>query len=76
MSARVSLRVIGLAFNEQPEWPEGWSVPQVNDRVEILDNYWYVHSIDWHPTGEVIDADTKERSEPFAYVVIGPREGT
>lgn len=74
MSARVViLNLVGATFNEQPVWPEGWPVPQAGDEVEVQEQFWHVRHVVWYPSGEVMNEDTGERTEPFVYVVIGPR---
>lgn len=50
-------------------WPEGWPIPKVGDDVDIPDlpEVNSVRSVVWYPTG------SEEQSEPFVYIVLGPR---
>lgn len=50
-------------------WPKGWPPPREGDKVEIreLPEVDVVRTAIWYPEG------TGKDSEPFLYVVLGPR---
>lgn len=64
----VTVGVVGSLRMEPVIWPEGWPIPQIGDGFSLpdADEVTTVRAVDWYPEGE-------EGSEPFIYVVVGPR---
>lgn len=66
------MNVVITTDGEQPsevEWPEGWPIPRVGDRVSLPESSepLSVRVVEWYPQGD------EDHAEAFVYLVIGKR---
>ncbi len=70
---KVLVGVVGQYPVPQVDWPAGWPVPREGDSVSLIEGDLTaecVRTVVWYPQGE---DDDGEATEPFVYVVIGPK---
>lgn len=68
---KILVTMVGTQRREPVLWPDGWPVPREGDRFEVpgAPEVTTVRNVTWYPEGN----NEEDDSEPFVYVVVGPR---
>ena len=68
---KIQITITGEHRDQPDEWPQGWPVPREGEEVTLGNGAnVYVRHVVWHPSGSTFNGGD---SEPFVYVVLGPR---